>query len=343
MVVKRQRTDAGAIIASTGNEQPKEIRTSDLQAPIMLLTGHEAAVNSISFSPDGKYLASSSADKTILLWEVFGDCKNYGILRGHKNQVLEVQWGKDINRLFSAGADQSGAVWDLERNKRVKRLGEHTATVHSISAGTNAASRSCVTVSDDGTAKMWDLRSKSSIMTLPHQYPLTSVAFENRTSEAEGFIYCGGIDNLIHCWDTRNINQEIFRLMGHRDTVTSLRMDPFGSYLLSNAMDHELRVWDIRPFAPIQRCVKVFVGAQHNFEKHLLKANWAPDGSLVGSGSADRMVYVWDTTSRDIRYKLPGHDGTVTEATFHPKQPIIASCGTDKKIYLGEIQKYGTV
>lgn len=194
--------------------------------------------------------------------------------------------------------------------------------------------------------------------TIPHHIPLTAVAFENKASEAEGMIYCGGIDNQVHCWDLRNINTEVFRLMGHRDTVrlhplsfhlpyliqiTSLRMDPYGSYLLSNAMDHELRVWDIRPFAPMQRCVKVFVGAQHNFEKHLIKANWAPDGSLVASGSADRMVYVWDTTSREIRYKLPGHSGTVVEAAFHPKQPILASCGTDKNIYLGEMQKYGTV
>ncbi|KAM3248418.1 hypothetical protein P3L10_010187 [Capsicum annuum] len=49
------------------------------------------------------------------------------------------------------------------------------------------------------------------------------------------------------------------------------------------------------------------------------------------------MVYVWDTTSRHILYKLPGHTGSVNECVFHPNEPIIESCSSDKQIYLGEI------
>jgi WD40 repeat protein len=52
------------------------------------------------------------------------------------------------------------------------------------------------------------------------------------------------------------------------------------------------------------RCVKILTGHQHNFEKNLLRCNWSPDGSKVTSGSADRMVYIWDTTSRRILYKV---------------------------------------
>lgn len=35
-----------------------------------------------------------------------------------------------------------------------------------------------------------------------------------------------------------------------------------------------------------------------------------------------RFVYVWDTTSRRILYKLPGHAGSVNEVAFHPEEPI---------------------
>jgi hypothetical protein len=34
----------------------------------------------------------------------------------------------------------------------------------------------------------------------------------------------------------------------------------YNSYVLSNAMDATLRVWDVRPFAPSNRCMKVFHG-----------------------------------------------------------------------------------
>ncbi len=81
-------------------------------------------------------------------------------------------------------------------------------------------------------------------------------------------------------------------------------------------------IWDIRPFAPQDRCIKTLSGHQHNFEKNLLKCNWSPDGSKVTAGSADRFVYIWDVTYKRILYKLPGHLGSVNEVVFHPNEPI---------------------
>ena len=34
--------------------------------------------------------ASGSFDKGIFLWNVYGECENYGVMRGHVNAVLEV-------------------------------------------------------------------------------------------------------------------------------------------------------------------------------------------------------------------------------------------------------------
>ncbi|KAF8049154.1 hypothetical protein N665_2283s0006 [Sinapis alba] len=143
--------------------------------------------------------------------------------------------------------------------------------------------------------KLWDMRQRGAIQTFPDKYHITAVSF----SDAADKIFTGGVD---------------------------------GSYLLTNAMDCKLCVWDMRPYAPQNRCVKIFEGHQHNFEKNLLKCAWSPDGSKVTADSADRMVHIWDTTSRRILYKLPGHNGSVNES-----EPIIGSCSSDKQIYLGEI------
>lgn len=55
------------------------------------------------------------------------------------------------------------------------------------------------------------------------------------------------------------------------------------------------------------RCLKIFTGHQHSVEKNLLKCDWSPDGTKVTAGSADRMVYVWETTMRNILYKVRSH------------------------------------
>ena len=84
--------------------------------------------------------------------------------------------------------------------------------------------------------------------------------------------------------------------------------------------------------------MKVLQGSTHNFEKNLLRCSWSPDGSKIAAGSADRFVYVWDTTSRRILYKLPGHAGSVNEVSFHPEEPIVVSGSSDKRLYMGEIR-----
>lgn len=43
-----------------------------------------------------------------------------------------------------------------------------------------------------------------------------------------------------------------------------------------------------------------------------------------------RFVYVWDTTSRRILYKLPGHAGSINEVAFHPDEPISKSALREK-------------
>ena len=62
------------------------------------------------------------------------------------------------------------------------------------------------------------------------------------------------------------------------------------STFLLRTQDNTLRMWDMRPFAPANRCTKVFTGHQHNFEQNLLKCDWSPDGSRVRGLSAGQVM-----------------------------------------------------
>ena len=128
-------------------------------------------------------------------------------------------------------------------------------------------------------------------------------------------------------------------LTGHIDTVTGLSISPDGSYLLSNSMDASLRSWDIRPFVvdEANRCEKIFLGASHGAEKNLLRCAWSPDQNFVTCGSANRNMQIWDAMTTKLVYCLGGHKGSVNDAIFHPLEPIVATCSTDKQILLGEL------
>jgi Prp8 binding protein len=128
LVVKKSRTEEqqGGQLIALGVP-----RTSTLQAPIVLLEGHQAEVYSCKFDPSGKSLASAGFDKRIFLWQVHGESINYHVFEGHKNAILEIHWSADGERIFSGSADKTVMVWDTVVGTRLKKLSEHTALVNS--------------------------------------------------------------------------------------------------------------------------------------------------------------------------------------------------------------------
>jgi Prp8 binding protein len=231
----------------------------------------------------------------------------------------------------SGSSDKTIGVWDTLSGKRLLRLSEHESFINSISIGQQDQHR-IASVGDDSVCYTWDDRSKKSVQMIQNRFPLTSVAL----LDERHLLFTGGIDNVITAWDVRKASAPAWTLNGHSETISSLKVDPEGSFLLSASMDNSLRIWDVRAYAPEQRCTKVIRGITNGIDRSLLRANWSPDGAFVGCGSSDRNVYIFDTLSGSIKHTLPGHNGTVTEVDFHPKQPIIASSGTDKRVFLGE-------
>lgn len=45
--------------------------------------------------------------------------------------------------------------------------------------------------------------------------------------------------------------------------------------------DNTMRMWDVKPYATGNRCLRVFSGHLHTMEKNLLRCDWAPDASKV--------------------------------------------------------------
>eukprot|EP00913_Durusdinium_trenchii_P019433 g18271.t1 len=114
---KRQKYSGGAELVPALQEQLIHVqhvnRKSGLFGPTMLLTGHEGEVFCAEFSPDGRSLATGSFDKCLYLWNVYGECENYGVMKGHANAVLEVHWKHDGTQLYTCSADKSVCVWDI--------------------------------------------------------------------------------------------------------------------------------------------------------------------------------------------------------------------------------------
>ena len=68
-------------------------------------------VRSVAFSPDGKTLASGSADHSIILWDV-GNGSQIKCLKGHTSYVRSVAFSPDGKTLASGSDDKSIILWE---------------------------------------------------------------------------------------------------------------------------------------------------------------------------------------------------------------------------------------
>lgn len=307
-------------------------RTSNMEAPIMLLTGHGGEVYTGKFHPEGSLLASAGFDRQIYLWNVYGECDNVSVMAGHTGAIVQLCFNPDGDTIFTASTDKTIGVWDTMTGERIKRMKGHTSFVNSVDCARKGKPL-VVSGGDDCQVKVWDRRRRQPVSSLNSTYQVTAVSFSRDATQ----VISAGIDNDLKIWDLRK-NAVVTEISGHTDTVTGMSLSPEGGHVLTNAMDSTVRIWDVRSFCTGERCVKVFTGHTHNYEKNLLHCAWSPDGAMVASGSSDRNVYVWDVESRKLIYKLPGHLGSVNDVDFHKVEPIIMSVGSDKQIYLGEFE-----
>lgn len=243
--------------------------------------------------------------------------------------------------MFSSSVDGTAAMWDLETTTRVRRFRGHKKIVNSVSINKRNTPH-IITSSDDSTVKVWNINHRHSSYEIQSSYPVLSAVFNEDATQ----IYMAGLNNVISVYDTRTLETPLYRLYGHKDSITSLAVSHDFNYLLSNGMDNTLRIWDIRPFVSSSssasssptdpRLLTLLRGHTHDMEQNLLKCCWNADDSLVSCGSSDRYVNIWNVTTNELLYKLPGHTGSVNSTHFHPTQPIIASASTDRQIYVGE-------
>jgi WD40 repeat protein len=70
-------------------------------------------VVSVTYSPDGRTLASGGGDGTITLWDV-GSGRKRATLKGHSNRVTSVAYSPDGRTLASAGWDSTIRLWDVQ-------------------------------------------------------------------------------------------------------------------------------------------------------------------------------------------------------------------------------------
>jgi ribosome assembly protein 4 len=122
------------------------------QWPTTRLTGHQQLVNQVSFSPDGRWIASASFDKSVRLWNGFSG-KHVATFRQHVQAVYMCCWSADARLLASASKDSTVKVYDVRQNLLKRDLPGHADEVYAIDWSVDG--RAVATGGKDCRLKLW--------------------------------------------------------------------------------------------------------------------------------------------------------------------------------------------
>ncbi len=265
-------------------------------AQVGTLDGHTEVVYAVSWSPDGKTLATAGFDNTVRLWDA-ATRKEIRKYEGHTRIVMAVAISPDGKQILSGGNDNTANLWDYpspdaakDKEKKdkpdakpavaVKTFKGHTGAIYGVAWRPDG--KQVATAAADKTARVWDPAKGTMIRSIAaHATTVYAVAFN---PGGDVLATCGD-DKLIKYWSVAD-GKELRKSQGHGDAVYCLAWSPDGGRVASGSVDKTIRIWNAGDGKE-----------QHKLDGHpddIYAVAFSRDGRRLASVGGAGYLFVWD-------------------------------------------------
>uniref|UniRef100_A0A669F7Y3 Apoptotic peptidase activating factor 1 n=1 Tax=Oreochromis niloticus TaxID=8128 RepID=A0A669F7Y3_ORENI len=355
-------TSGRLLLATCSNDNIQNLWNLNKPSSQNTMFGHFEPVNHCCFSPDDKYLSTSSNDGTLKVFEVSSanEWKTIyvsDIFTDNKEDVFVKcsTWTADGKRIICA-ARNAVLLWDLEANKKMADCSGHLSWVQRVQFSLDGSQ--LLSCSDDQTIRIWETKKvhtssairlkRDSDVLFNHEEIIVSAADNcNRLQVRDG--RTGSVlfqseekSSRIRCTcicqqpSAVVLGQEdgtlLATLQGHTKTVLHCQFSQNGQTLITSSEDATIRVWEWQS----GKC-KVLHGHKEQVRCFSLLSN-SPNDSRLLSWSFDGTVKVWDTESGEKLQDIEAHHGTILSCHVSPDGCFFATTSTDKTAKLWSVK-----
>ncbi|MBY5896048.1 nSTAND1 domain-containing NTPase [Rhizobium ruizarguesonis] len=284
-------------------------------AEILKLNGHDAEIQSATFSSDGTVVLTASWDGSARVWSSV-DGHEVAVLRGHDSALRSATFSPDERTIVTASDDGSVRLWDLlPIGANPIKLRGHEDRVFDASFSPDGAQ--VVTASGDRTARLWNATTGSELATFRgHEGTVWRAAF----SSDGKMIVTASEDGTARIWSLTTLAQEIV-LRGHTGGVTGAAFSPDNKRVVTTGGDSKARLWD----ANNGTALAVLSG----HESSVQSGEFSPDGKFIVTASSDATARIWDANRGTQVTVLTGHGDAVTSASFSPDGAQVVTASLD--------------
>lgn len=313
---------------------------------IRKLFGHTNAIFSVAYSPDGKLLASGSADGKICIWQA-KDGTLYRTLEQHTAAVFAVAFDPSVTdgRLLASGSrDRTAKIWDTATGEVLHELSGHTDEI--LSVAYQPSGNYLVTGAWDHTVRIWSTTEGTELAVWDaSQGPVLSVACHID----DDTVAAAGNDHTIYLWSLATGKLKL-SLQGHFRAIGTLAFAGDGHTFVSGSFDQTIRLWDSQHGYPLR--------TYHGYANEIQSLTLNADGRYLANANVDQTICIWDAKAAapDLsvtpsnlstqRHSVPhqiiqNDDGPVFCVAFHPEHNLLASAGQSGTIRIWDVAQAG--
>jgi len=203
-------------------------------------------VHTVSWSPDGKYIAVLWDDSTM---QVRDAQHKYVVIFSQKvGWGYGLAWSPDGQRLASIGKeDNTIQIWNIstyqcEANMLRQCLiyTGHTAQIKAIAWSPNGSY--IASASDDQTVRIWDARTMKHLYT--YRDPGSTVTTIAWSPDGKR-LASGDDNNHVQAWDALT-GAHLVNYKGHKGAISFVGWSPDGNFILSSSYDGTMGIWNVR-------------------------------------------------------------------------------------------------
>ena len=296
-------------------------------------------VNNVSFSVDGKTLAS--ADGTLRLWNL-DTLTEIGALTGHRSPVRSAIFSPDGKAIASVGGHGDPdeiALWDVETRRiiSVQMLPNNSR----ISISFSPDSKTLASMGyDDGAIYLWDVATgkKKNVRLTQHKDGAHGASF---SADSKTLAIAGGSrsddNDMVRLWSVEG-RAEIGALSGHTGPVYSVSFNPHrdSNLLASGGWDGTVRLWDVKARSEIATLT--------GHTEPVFSVVFSPKGNRLASlgGDYEGELLLWDVEKRTEIPTLPERGARgyweVRSVSFSLDSEILAGACDDGVVRLWDAE-----
>ena len=279
---------------------------------------HAGEVLLATVSPDGRFVATASRDRSAIVWDAATGAPT-GVVVRHGAGVNQVTFTADSARLATASDDGTAQLWDVATGRRLARRIGHRGDVRDV--GFDRDGRRMVTASFDTSARIWSTEPNEAVRPLSRDAAaVLATAFAPGRSH---ILTAGGDAARIRDVATTRALLELPHAQ-----IESARYSRDGARVATVGSDGIVRIWNAASGALVRE--------MRGHTAPVRNVDWSRDGSLVASASDDGSVRVWDPESGEVVRVLGEHGGQVFAVAFSPTASLVATGGVDNIVHLWE-------